>query len=162
MQHNQCIFMWPRFWSLILWSHLWTHFIAFSAHINMYTAHSMLNDTTMSFKACSDANSNYDGSCHKGFEKALEQQLLGLIPSLHHVLIKTWVYRYLSWYWNRKFPCNIQRFHVELNPQACLKGPPSFGILAQAPSSQDIATTPNCLSKSRIHWRTFFNSRMML
>jgi len=61
-------------------SRLWTHFMAFSARINMYMAHSMLNDTTLLFKVCSHPNSNYDGSHHKRFEKALERQLPGTIP----------------------------------------------------------------------------------
>ena len=44
----------------------WTHFIAFAGCINMYMVLSILNDMTMSFKAHSDINSNYDGSCQRG------------------------------------------------------------------------------------------------
>lgn len=36
-------------------------FHGFATCINMYMAHSMLNNKTMSFKACLDANLNYDG-----------------------------------------------------------------------------------------------------
>jgi hypothetical protein len=42
--------------------------------------HSMLNDTTLLLKACSDPNSNYDESHHKHFKKALERQLQGPVP----------------------------------------------------------------------------------
>ena len=125
---------WPRFWSLTLWSRLWTHFVAFSARINMYMVHSMLNDAMLLFKACSDPNSNYDGSCHKHFEKVFEQQLQGPVPWLHHILIKIWVDRYLSWYWNKISPATFRSFRLNWAHEHVSKVLPVFSILAQAPS----------------------------
>jgi hypothetical protein len=40
----------------LLVDQLWTHFVAFSGHINIDMVHLMLNDMTLLFKACLNAN----------------------------------------------------------------------------------------------------------